>query len=60
MQRVVVIGISGGGKSLLTRQIAERFRLPYVAARLERATEIVVIDLPLWMHFWLAAERQIA
>jgi adenylate kinase family enzyme len=29
-------------------------------ARLDRATEIVLIDLPLWMHFWLAAERQIA
>ena len=29
MQRVAVIGNSGG-KSLLARQIAERFRLPYV------------------------------
>jgi hypothetical protein len=31
-----------------------------IAARLARATEIVLVDLPLWMHFWLAAERQIA
>jgi adenylate kinase family enzyme len=29
-------------------------------ARLARATEIVLVDLPLWTHFWLAAERQIA
>jgi adenylate kinase family enzyme len=29
-----------------------------IASRLARATEIVLIDLPLWMHFWLAAERQ--
>ena len=28
--------------------------------RLARATDIVLIDLPLWVHFWLAAERQIA
>src|SRR5262245_5561417 len=27
--------------------------------RLSRATDIVVIDMPLWMHFWLAAERQL-
>lgn len=26
----------------------------------DRATEIILIDMPLWMHFWLAAERQIA
>ena len=31
-----------------------------VPARLARATDIVLIDLPLWVHFWLAAERQIA
>jgi adenylate kinase family enzyme len=30
-----------------------------IAGRLGRATEIVLIDMPLWMHFWLAAERQI-
>jgi adenylate kinase family enzyme len=29
-------------------------------ARLRRATEIVFVDMPLWMHFWLLAERQIA
>jgi adenylate kinase family enzyme len=31
-----------------------------IAERLARSTEIVLIDMPLWMHFWLAAERQIA
>jgi hypothetical protein len=103
MQRVVVIGNSGGGKSVLARRIVARFALPYVeidrvlwrkgwrlapeaeyraeheriiaqdrwvidglgrqdsvAARVARATDIVLIDLPLWVHFWLAAERQIA
>ena len=35
-------------------------RLESLAARLARASEIVLVDLPLWMHFWLAAERQIA
>jgi hypothetical protein len=29
-------------------------------ARLARATEIILVDMPLWIHFWLAAERQIA
>jgi hypothetical protein len=28
--------------------------------RLARANAIVLVDTPLWMHFWLAAERQIA
>ncbi|MFK0160941.1 adenylate kinase [Rhizobium sp. NPDC090279] len=31
-----------------------------IPARIDRATEIILIDMPLWMHFWLAAERQIA
>jgi adenylate kinase family enzyme len=31
-----------------------------IADRLARSTEIVLIDMPLWMHFALAAERQIA
>jgi len=34
-------------------------RLESLGARLQRASEIVFIDMPLWMHFWLAAERQI-
>jgi hypothetical protein len=29
-------------------------------ARLQRATHIVLIDMPLWVHFWLAAERHSA
>lgn len=35
-------------------------RLDSIPQRLSRATNIVLIDMPLWMHFWLAAERQIA
>jgi len=31
-----------------------------ISDRIARATEIILIDMPLWMHFWLAAERQIA
>ncbi len=31
-----------------------------IASRISRATHIILIDMPLWMHFWLAAERQIA
>jgi adenylate kinase family enzyme len=30
-----------------------------IADRIARATDIILIDMPLWMHFWLAAERQI-
>src|ERR1700744_917483 len=30
-----------------------------IPARFDRATDIIVIDMPLWIHFWLAAERQI-
>jgi adenylate kinase family enzyme len=29
-----------------------------IPARLDRATDIILVDMPLWMHFWLAAERQ--
>lgn len=31
-----------------------------ISKRLRRATVIVLVDMPIWMHFWLAAERQIA
>jgi len=31
-----------------------------IAERVGRATELILVDMPLWMHFWLAAERQIA
>ncbi len=30
-----------------------------IPQRLSRSTEVVLVDMPLWMHFWLAAERQI-
>jgi adenylate kinase family enzyme len=102
MPRVVVIGNSGGGKSVLARRVSSQLGCPYVKIdavlwqpgwrlapvetyeaehtrlisaehwvidglgrresipqRFERATDIVLIDMPLWMHFWLAAERQI-
>jgi len=35
-------------------------RLESLAQRFARATGIVLVDMPLWMHFWLIAERQIA
>lgn len=35
-------------------------RLESIPARIARSTEIILIDMPLWMHFWLAAERQMA
>ena len=31
-----------------------------VEQRLEAADTLILVDLPLWVHFWLAAERQIA
>lgn len=34
--------------------------LDSMAERFARATEIVFVDMPLWVHCWLAAERQIA
>jgi hypothetical protein len=44
-------------KDWLLDGIGSRESIP---ARLQRATEIILVDLPLWVHFWLAAERQIA
>jgi adenylate kinase family enzyme len=35
-------------------------RLETIRDRLLRATWVFVVDMPIWMHFWLAAERQIA
>ena len=32
----------------------------FIESRLQRATHIVLVDMPLWVHFTLAAERQIA
>jgi adenylate kinase family enzyme len=34
-------------------------RFDSIPERLSRATDIVLVDMPLWIHFWLAAERQI-
>jgi adenylate kinase family enzyme len=30
-----------------------------IPLRLSRSTGIVLVDMPVWMHFWLAAERQL-
>jgi hypothetical protein len=100
--RIVVIGNSGGGKSVLARRIAGELELPLfevdallwrpgwrlmpadaydrehelliaqdrwvldglgsrasIPRRLRRATHIVLIDMQLWVHFWLAAERHV-
>jgi adenylate kinase family enzyme len=98
--RIVVIGNSGGGKSVLGRRVAADLQLPCIEVdtilwqpgwqltppdvydreharliardawvieglgtrasipgRLQRATHIVLVDMDLWVHFWLAAER---
>jgi hypothetical protein len=35
-------------------------KLGTISSRIERSTHVVLIDMPLWQHFALAAERQIA
>ncbi|MDF1794258.1 MAG: hypothetical protein P1U88_20260 [Thalassobaculaceae bacterium] len=35
-------------------------RLGSLDTRFERATAVILVDLPLWQHYWLAAERQAA
>jgi adenylate kinase family enzyme len=35
-------------------------RLDSVEPRIQRATLVILVDMPVWQHFWLAAERQIA
>jgi adenylate kinase family enzyme len=34
-------------------------RLDSIPGRLARATDVVLVDMLPWMHFWLGAERQI-
>ncbi|WP_238363827.1 hypothetical protein [Mesobacterium pallidum] len=34
--------------------------LPSIRKRAQRATDLILLDLPLWVHFWRAAERQMA
>ncbi len=34
--------------------------LASVRMRVDRATELILLDLPLWVHYWRAAERQMA
>ena len=33
---------------------------PSIEERMEQSDTLIFVDLPLWMHFWLAAERQIS
>lgn len=101
--RLSVIGNAGGGKSTLSKRLAEAHNLKLyeidsilwqkgwqltpeevynsthheiitseswaidglgrqdsIEARLMSSTHIVLIDFPLWQHYWLAAERQIS
>lgn len=34
--------------------------LTSIRKRADRATELILLDFPLWVHFWRAAERQMA
>ena len=34
--------------------------LQSIVKRADRATELILLDFPLWVHFWRAAERQMA
>jgi adenylate kinase family enzyme len=34
-------------------------RFDSIPDRLSRATDIILVDMPLWIHFWFAAERQL-
>jgi adenylate kinase family enzyme len=101
MTRVAIIGNAGGGKSTLSRKLAQARGLPVhpidhlqwrpgwvpvppdefvrqhdallaqerwiidgwgpwdaVRARFEQADTTVVVDLPLWIHYWWAIKRQ--
>ena len=65
MARIAVVGNAGGGRhaELIAGDAWVIDGLGHqasMAGRFERATEIVLIEMPLWIHFWLAAERQIA
>jgi hypothetical protein len=33
---------------------------PSIEERMKLSDTLLFVDLPLWMHFWLAAERQIS
>jgi adenylate kinase family enzyme len=103
MTRAVVVGNGGGGKSTLSRALAQRHGLAWCSVdqiqwapgwepvpdevvverlrsviagdrwiidgwgpwssleeRMQMSDALIFVDLPLWMHFWLAAERQIS
>lgn len=34
--------------------------LASVSKRVDRATDLILLDFPIWVHFWRAAERQMA
>lgn len=102
MQRIVIIGNAGGGKSVLARKLGSVLDLPVyqfddlqwrsgwtrtpereiqtvhskwlalpqwiidgwgsndiLQARFERADTIIFVDLPITVHYWWAAKRQI-
>jgi len=66
MTRVALIGNAAGGKSTLARRLAAATQLAlHHVDRLQYAPDctadtLIWIDHPLWVHFWWAAERQIA
>jgi len=57
--------VLSGRSRKLKREVSEKFKSKIDASgarpcSLGHATHIVLIDMSLWMHYWLAAERQIA
>lgn len=100
--RISIVGNAGGGKSTLSRRLANSHNLPLfeidsilwqkgwkptpeedynaihqdiissgswiidglgrldsLEARLMASTDIIVVEFPLWQHYWLAAERHV-
>jgi adenylate kinase family enzyme len=47
----------GQGSDWVIDRLGQQTSIP---ERIARATEIILVDMPVWARFWLAAERQIA